>query len=183
MCASYPLGSYFDKYKHRLLRYSMYVYMYVTDESAVSLWPLHVDLTKGKGRCTAFVNGVYLGIGCWVLLKMGTRMCILSCPGALLVLELMAVGEVTFLSFSHSSLSRESSIPTSAPLVGALVSCRAQRAMGARCLCFGTALRTHSKPSSVLLAMRTGYSAAGAVQAKNGISTCTKLILWYCTSL
>lgn len=123
--------------------------------------------------------GVYLGIGCWVLLKM----CILSCPGALLVLELMAVGEVTFLSFSHSSLSRESSIPMSAPLVGALVSCRAQRAMGARCLCFGTALRTRSKPSSVPLAMRMGYSAAGAVQAKNGISTCTKLILWYCTSL
>lgn len=61
----------------------------------------------------------------------------------------------------------------SAPLVGALVSYRAQRAMGARCLCFGTALQTHSKPSSVPLATRTGYSAAWAVQAKNGISTCT----------
>lgn len=29
MYASYPLGSYFDKYKHRILRYSMYVYIYV----------------------------------------------------------------------------------------------------------------------------------------------------------
>lgn len=100
-------------------------------------------------------------------------MCILSCPGALIVLELMVVDEVTFLFFSLSSLSRESSILTSVPLVGALVSCRAQHAMGARCLCFGTALRTLSKPSNVLLAMRTGYSAAGAVQARNGISTCT----------
>lgn len=87
-------------------------------------------------------------------------------------LELMAVDKVTFLSFSHS-LSRESSILRSARLVEALVSCRAQRAMGARCLCFGTALRTHSKPSSVLLVTRMGYSAAGAVQAKNGMSTCT----------
>lgn len=83
----------------------------------------------------------------------------------------MVVDEVTFLSFSHSSLSRESSILTSAPLVVALVSYHAQRAMGARCLCFGTALRTHSKLSSVLHVMKTGYSAAGAVLAKNGIST------------
>lgn len=112
-------------------------------------------------------------MGWCVLLKMGTRMCILSCLEALIVLELMVVDEVTFLPFSLSSLSREFSILMSASLVGASGSCRAQRAMGARCLCFGTALRTHSKPLSVPLAMRMVYSAAGAVRAKNGISTCT----------
>lgn len=68
----------------------------------------------------------------------------------------------------------------SASLAGALDSFRAQCAMGARCLCFGTVLRTHSKPSSVLLAMRMGYSAAGAVQAKNDISTCANS--FYCTA-
>lgn len=99
-------------------------------------------------------------------------MCFCSCPGVLIVLDLTVVDEVTFLSFLHS-LSRESSFLKSAPPAGALVSCRAQRAMGARCLCSATALRTRSKPSSVLPAMRMGYSAAGAVQAENGISTCS----------
>lgn len=92
----------------------------------------------------------------------------------------MTVEKVTLWSFLLSSLNRESSTLTSASLVGALDSFRAQCAMGARCLCFGTALRTHSKPSSVLLAMRMGYSAAGAVQAKNGISTCANS--FYCTA-
>lgn len=167
MYASYPLTSHFGRYKHRLLRYN------VTDEPAVTLsdhcmwiWP------KEKADALVIHGGISWDVR-WMFLKMGTRKCILSCAGALIVLELMVVDEVTFLSFSLSSLSRESSILTSAPPVGALVSCRAQRAMGARCLSFGTALRTHSKPSSVPLAMRMGYSAAGAVQAENGMSTCT----------
>lgn len=64
--------------------------------------------------------------------------------------------------------------------VGVSVSFRAQCAMGARCLCFETALRTHSKPSSAQLAMRMGYSAAEAVQVKKGISTYATP--FYCTA-
>lgn len=134
------------------------------------------DIACGSGQrkrqsyCSSMV--VCHGMKWWVLPKTGTRICIFSCPGVLIVLDLMVVDEVTFLSFFHS-LSRESSTLKSAPLVGALVSCRAQRAMGARCPCSGTASQTPSKPSSVLLAMRMGSSAAGAVQAKNGISTCS----------
>lgn len=142
----------------------------MTNEPAVSLSDIACGSDQRERQSYYSSMVVCHGMGWWVLPKMGTRMCIFSCPGVLIVLDLMIVDEVTFLCFFHS-LSRECSIPRSAPLVGALVSCRAQRAMGARCLCSGTALRTPSKPSSVLPAMRTGSSAAGAVQAKKGIST------------
>lgn len=135
------------------------------------------DIACGYGQrrrqiyCSSMV--VCHRMGGWVLPKMGTRMCIFSWPGGLVVLDLMVVDEVTCLSFFHS-LSRECSILRSASLAGALDSCRAQRAMGARCPCSGTALRTPSKPSSARPATRTASSAAGAVQAKNGTSTCNK---------
>lgn len=142
----------------------------MTNEHAVSLSDTGCGSDQRKRQTYYSSMVVCHGMGWWILPKMGTRMCIFSCPGILIVLDHMVVDELTFLSFFHS-LSRECSTLSSASLVGALVSCRAQCAMGARCPCSGTALQTPSKPSSVLPAMRMASSAAGAVQARNGIST------------
>lgn len=161
---SCPLDCYCGKSKCRLWRYK------VTNEPAVSLSDIACGSDQRKRQTYYSSMVVCHGMGWWVLPKMGKKMRIFGCPGVLIVLDLMMADEVTFLSFFHP-LSRECSFLRSAPLAGALVSCRAQRAMGARCPCSGTALRTPSKPSSVLPAMRTGSSAAGPVQAENGIAT------------
>lgn len=58
--------------------------------------------------------------------------------------------------------SRGSSIPGCARPVGTLPSFRARCAMAARCLCFATASRIPSKPSSALPVMRTDCSRVGA---------------------
>lgn len=58
------------------------------------------------------------------------------------------------------------STPTHARRVAALPSCPALCAMAARCLCSGTASRTHSKPSSAQHATRTAFNRVPAAPMK-----------------
>lgn len=85
MHASYPLACYFDKYKCRLLRYE------VTNWPAVSLSDTACGSDQ-RNRQTYWSSMVVChGMGWWVLPKLGARMCIFSCSGVLMVLDLMVV--------------------------------------------------------------------------------------------
>lgn len=89
----------------------------MTNEHAVSLSDTGCGSDQRKRQTYYSSMVVCHGMGWWILPKMGTRMCIFSCPGILIVLDHMVVDELTFLSFI---LWAESAAPSGVPLLWGL---------------------------------------------------------------